>query len=277
MRIFTFLLFGLLLGCVDESTSDTSLPMNENWLFFPCTMGDDQAFIYLNVGIVDTISDAPQSLAELRLKYKSPHPNGLPTNEEFEAVKEIEDRIESYSKGGGDWYVGRATVGGHRIFHIYTSRDEESWKEFVSTLCIESGYDIKLSHTEDPKHLGYHNDLYPTKDDWQVIGDLRVIENLEENGDDGSESRKIDHFVYFPDKASSVEFVNWAEKDRFTEEPEYSHATDEDKYCVRLFHNGTLKLDDITSHTIALRRKAVEYGGDYDGWETPVMKPEDNK
>jgi hypothetical protein len=33
-----------------------------------------------------------------------------------------------------------------------------------------------------------------------------------------------------------------------------------------------MRLNDITSHTLALRRKAVEYGGDYDGWETPVIK-----
>jgi hypothetical protein len=28
----------------------------------------------------------------------------------------------------------------------------------------------------------------------------------------------------------------------------------------------------ISHRTIALRRKALEHGGDYDGWETPVVK-----
>ena len=49
-------------------------------------------------------------------------------------------------------------------------------------------------------------------------------------------------------------------------------TTDDGKFRVRFAHKGTLRLPDITSHTIALRRKASELGGDYDGWETPVCK-----
>jgi hypothetical protein len=49
-------------------------------------------------------------------------------------------------------------------------------------------------------------------------------------------------------------------------------TTDDGKFRVRFSNEGTLRLPDITSHTIALRRKASELGGDYDGWETPVCK-----
>lgn len=251
--------------------------MSDDWQFFPCSMGDDQAFIFVDVGIADTITTAPKALAKLRLTYKSPTPNGLPTHNEFEPVKEIEDRISSYSKANGDWYVGRITVGGHRFFYIYTTKVQSAWTDFVTTLSVNSGYDIRLSFREDAEHSGYRDDLCPTEDDWQVIKDLRVIENLEREGDDGSQSRKVDHWIYFDDKASSVDFVVWAENDRFTEEPEHSHATDDGKYCVRLYHHGTMKIGDISSHTIALRRKAAEYGGDYDGWETPILKSQDNE
>jgi hypothetical protein len=30
--------------------------------------------------------------------------------------------------------------------------------------------------------------------------------------------------------------------------------------------------DDISGHTLELSRKAKELGGEYDGWETMVMK-----
>lgn len=240
-------------------------------------MGDDQAFIYVNTGISDAISSAPSSLAKLRLTYKSPREDGLPTNEEFGPVNAIEDRIVGFAKEGNDRYVGRATVGGHRIFYVYTSRDEQSWMKFMEKLGTESGYDIRLAYSDDPDHRGYRDDLYPTEDDWQVIKDLQVIENLESHGDDGSECRKVDHWIYFDSKQSTVDFVIWAENDRFTEESEHSHETDDGKYCVRMFHHGTLKIGDISSHTIALRRKAAEYGGDYDGWETPILNRRDNR
>ncbi len=237
-------------------------------------MGDDQAFIYLNTGISDTIDSVPSSLAKLRLTYKSPRKNGLPTNEEFEPVSAIEDQIESFAKEVNDRYVGRVTVDGQRIFYVYTSRDQATWLKFIGNLGLESGYDITLAYMDDPNHSAYRDDLYPTEDDWQVIKDLQVIENLRSHGDDGSESRKVDHWIYFESKQSSVDFVIWAENDRFTEEPEHSHETDDGKYCVRLFHQGTLKIADISSHTITLRRKAAEHGGDYDGWETPILMPE---
>ena len=246
--------------------------MSDDWQFFPCSIRGDQAFIYLNVGLAKTISDAPSHLAKVSLTYQSPSQNGLPTREEFEAVSQIEDRIEEFSKDSGDWYVGRVTVSGQRHFYVYTGRLERAWHDFVARLRAESGYEIKVSCNEDADHRGYHDDLYPTEDDWQVIQDLQVIENLERNDDDGSAMRKVDHWVYFPDKASSVDFVIWAENDRFTEEPQFSHETDEGKYCVRLFHHGTIKIEDISSHTIALRRKAADLGGSYEGWEAPVVK-----
>lgn len=264
------------MGCTHNTKTKAHLEMAEatdQWHFFPCSMGKDQAFIYLNTGISDTIRSAPPSLAKLRLTYKAPRDDGLPTNAEFEPVNAIEDQIEAYSDEGNDWYVGRVTVGGHRIFYVYTSRGEPSWMQFMKKLGTETGYDIRLAYQDDPDHRGYYDELYPTEDDWQVIADLQVIESLEGYGDDGSESRKIDHWIYFDDKPSSVDFVIWAENDRFTEEPEHSHETDDGKYCVRLFHHGTLTIGDISSHTIALRRKAAEYGGAYAGWETPIQKP----
>jgi hypothetical protein len=44
---------------------------------------------------------------------------------------------------------------------------------------------------------------------------------------------------------------------------------------VRLHHEGPARIDDVSHHTIALRRKAEELGADYVGWETPEIKPVD--
>ncbi len=37
-------------------------------------------------------------------------------------------------------------------------------------------------------------------------------------------------------------------------------------------HEGTMELEDITHHTIAINRKVRELGGDYDGWETTIER-----
>lgn len=250
--------------------------MSDNWEFFPCAMGEDRAYIFIDLGIADSIDKAPTLNVRIVLTYKAPRPDGLPTNEEFNPVSAIEDHIKDFSDLAEDWYVGRVTVSGRRYFYVYTNRDQQSWQEFVATLSAETGYEIKTDFREDANHSAYFDDLYPTPDDWQVIKDQQVIEELNRHGDDGTAVRKVDHWIYFDDKEKLRNFLKWANSDRFTYEPENSHKTDDGRFCVRLFHEGTIRLADITSHTIALRRKAEELGGKYDGWETPVMTSDDS-
>jgi hypothetical protein len=247
--------------------------MSDAWEYFPCTMGEDRAFIFVDVGVAETIKQAPPSLAKVRLAYRDPHENGLPKNEEFEAARAIEARLEEFVAKRSAWYVGRVTVAGHRYFYVYTSPDEAPWPEFVGRLAGETGYDLKCSFRDDPEHKAYWSDLYPTDDDWRVIKDLRVIEQLQEQGDDGTEPRQIDHWAYFDNEAAAQPFVAWAQGDRFTHDAAHSGLTDDrKKYCVRLWHHGAVDIAGISSHTIALRRKALEHGGDYDGWETQVLE-----
>ena len=62
--------------------------MTDHWEFFPCMMGEDQAFIFTDVGVKDQLSEqAPERLLKVRLDYKAPSENGLPTEEEFEPAK----------------------------------------------------------------------------------------------------------------------------------------------------------------------------------------------
>lgn len=245
--------------------------MSDDWHFYPCTMGTDRAFIFFDYGIRESIDLAPKQLAVLRLKYKTPNENGLPTNAEFPPVSTIEDRLVPFSEKHGGYFVGRITVQGHRYFYVYLN-DVSPLEGFAGEISADFDYQIEFSMRDDAKHEGYWNELFPTDDDWQVIMDLQVLENLEKHGDDGSTLRIVEHWSYFSDEHSANAFVQWAVADRFTYQPQYSGSEDDGRRCIRLSHTGTLNLDDITSHTIALRRKASELGGEYDGWEVPVVK-----
>lgn len=236
-------------------------------------MGDDQAFILLNVGIKETIDkDAPKRLAKLQLKFKITTPNGLPAQEEFNELVAIERQLERFAKRNGDWYVGRITVAGQRRFYIYISVADHLWSNFADRSSSETGYELSTEYRDDPEHNGYWQNLFPSNDDWQVINDLKVIEAAAKHGDDGSASRQVDHWIYFEDEAAAKSFVAWAQCDRFSLLSEESRLNDDGSYCVRLTHNGSLSLGDITSHTLVLNRKAREFGGNYDGWETFIVK-----
>ena len=73
-----------------------------DWKFFPCQIGEDLAFIYVDVAAGKDIRRAPPMLAKVRLTYQAPRPNGLPTQEEFEAVRAIEEKLERFARRGKD-------------------------------------------------------------------------------------------------------------------------------------------------------------------------------
>lgn len=246
--------------------------MAEEWEFFPCSMGKHRAFIFVNVALKDIIEHAPTTLCKVRLKYRHTHPDGLPTNEDYEPAKAIEDRLAAFAAEAKDWYVGRVTVDRHRYFYFFTTQNESAWKKLAKALTAQFGFVLDVSCQDDPSHSGYLKDLYPTADDWRVIQDMKVIDAVQNAGDDGSQARQIDHWCYFDSDHAARRFIVWAVENGFEHDAEGSGRDEDGRYRVRLRHSGTLEISDITHYTITLRRKAEELGGEYDGWETPVIR-----
>lgn len=246
--------------------------MSDNWIYYPCQMGDFRAYILFDHGIRDMIDEvAGTHHLWSRIAFKRPRTDGLPDRDEFEELCAFEDDLTAMLAKHGGLYIGRVSVRGQRFFHIYTSdASEDSWSSRLQAVGDRHGYQVELVLKPDPDREGYWKHLYPGEDDWQVIRDLGVLEELRKSGDDGATSRKFDHWAYFPELAAAGKFADWARGDGYFEVK--VTRKDDGQFCVRLAHNGTAELADITSHTIALARRARELAGSYDGWETPVCK-----
>lgn len=248
--------------------------MSDKWIFFPCQMGVHRASIFYDHGIRDSIDAiAPPQLLNVQVTIKQPQPNGLPNNEEFSSLCALEDDLISLVKRNDSFYVGRVTVDGNREYYIYTHDSELAWAERLEMLAASHDYVVKLVVRQDENHDGYWKELFPTPDDWQVIKDMQVLESLEEHGDDGTASRRIDHWAYFPTPLAAAQFSTWAIEQGYTIDENYT--LDDGSFRVCFAHEGTIRLDDISSHTIKIRRMASELGGEYDGFETPVCAPSD--
>ena len=161
--------------------------------------------------------------------YKQPAENGLPTNEEFEAVSALEDDLNGFLAGTQDAYVGRVTTKGYRHSCLHDARRAD-----VEGICPgpggRSGYVIQGLVEDDAARNGYWKDLYPTPDDWCVIHDMGVVEQLKKAGDDSTVHPKIDHWLYFPSEAAAGPFLAWATADRFTHDAENSGAVEGRRY-----------------------------------------------
>lgn len=247
--------------------------MSDQWEFFPCQMGDDVAMIFYDHGIRESINElAPDRRVRFDLTYTAPASNGMPTDQEFEPVKAIEDSIEAFCSGNAGYYVGRVTVAGHRYFYCYSDSKPELIEQYAVLLRESSGYRIEYTLTDDPKKEGYWKDLFPTPDDWRVILDSKVIEALRNNGDPLVESRRIDHWAYFKNRSEASRFAAWAESKQYRIEKVHKRKVFSRETGVQFFRTDLPAPNKISSITVELQRKAEEMGGEYDGWETEVRR-----
>jgi regulator of RNase E activity RraB len=247
--------------------------MSDNWKYFPCQMGDDSASIFFDYGIHDTVDQLPTQLLRVHVPFKQPREDGMPTNAEADALFAIEDALQGLVAERKAYYVGRVTVGGQRHFQIYTPGSKDDWAPGLRDICNRFGYQLSFDLDSDPEHNGYRKDLYPTDDDWQVIADIGVLESLAKHGDDASAMHTIEHFAYFPSEAVATEFSNWLRELGYVVSRRSSNP--DGQFCVEFTHQGTVRLPDISSHSVKLRRQAKKMGGNYDGWGTLVCKPGD--
>lgn len=235
-------------------------------------MGEhNAASIFFDHGIGEAIDQvAPSQLLKVRIPLKRPRADGLSAEDEFEELIEFEDNLQALVQKHESNYVGRATAHGCRIFYIYTPDPEKEWASALRALGQQHGYELSFDLQSDENHAGYWEELFPTEDDWQVIKDLKVIEALEKHGDDGSASRLVHHWAFFPTDDAAQQFCRWIKEHGYFVDGD--DATDDGRISVQFSHEGSVRLQDLTSHTVALRRKAEELEGEYDGWEVPVCE-----
>jgi hypothetical protein len=245
--------------------------MTDQWNIYPSQMGERRVFIFYDHGISESIDAiAPGQLLRVRARLQESRPDGMPTDDEFSRLEELERRLEALVEQLESMYVGRVTVDGYRQFYIYTRDAEGEWAPLLRSLGNDLKYSLAFDIKPDERHEGYWRELYPTDDDWQVIMDLQLIDVLLKNGDDGTTKRCIDHWAYFPSPSAAESFSQWVNEHGYRLVA--SENTDDGQFQVRFSHEGSVQFPDISSLTIALRRKSIELGGKYDGWETPACR-----
>ncbi|WP_457351967.1 DUF695 domain-containing protein [Roseateles sp. P5_D6] len=246
--------------------------MADAWETFPAQMGEHLAYISFNKSYAEIAEKDPRTyLFQVRLQFKRPTPRGMPTGEEFPDVSRVEDLLDAAVVSGGGLEVGRLTVKGHRTFYFYVPFQEQKAKEIVASVSGQTTYQLQYSVELDQAKGGFWKELYPSVDDWQVIGDLRVLDSLRTQGDVAEAPREVSHWAYFPAQSQARQFADWANLNFYAVNSVES-TDDKKKVVVRFTHKGNMELADITRHTIAINRKARELGGNYDGWETSVER-----
>jgi hypothetical protein len=246
--------------------------MSDNWDFYLCRVDDEPASIFVDLGIARSAPTADYPyLAYISLHMQKPRTDGLSSQEEYESLSNIENRLSSLLDDNIAIYVGRNTSGGCRDYYFF-AREVNAWKDLVSSAMMEfPDYKYDLGSHHDPDWKTYFAFLYPSDEDMERVHNRRVCESLESKGDLLNLPREIDHWIYFSDEESLTTFIATANKQGFkirgfltSKEPGKTHG-------VQLFRKDLPSFENIDDVTLPLYRAAKEAGGQYDGWESIVI------
>lgn len=105
----------------------------------------------------------------------------------------------------------------------------------------------------------------------QIDANLGVINSLRNAGDKLTASREVFHWIYFKNESDKNNYLKEVIKKGFVL---VSSNTIKDKFPYQLQIKRIDKVDEdsVNKYVIYLWEKAVEYNGDYDGWETSIEK-----
>lgn len=246
-----------------------------NWDFYMCRLDDKPAFIFLPLDLLKQnppLATYPH-LFLVRLHFLHPREDGLSSQEEFDTLVTIEDSVQAaVTAEQAAVYAGRVTTDGYRAFVFYTAAPERSQEQVAQVMRGFPAYEYSTSTRPDENWNLYREFLYPAPKQFESIQNRRVLASLEKNGDPLTQGREIDHWAHFPTAQARDRFVRMALELGYSLRPDGAAKADRG-FPARMFRVDVPSYANIDDVTWPLHEAAAEVGGEYDGWESPAVRP----
>ncbi len=262
----------------EEFQNDKKIDNNnheEEWDFYFSNVDDIIGSFYIDLGLskVAPLIDKP-NLIWLSLKMNNPREDGLSSNDEFDKLSEIEDRLQEFMTGRhNSIYAGRLTSNNHRDFYFYFGDTILYEKTISEAMVVFPSYTYDYGVKKDIEWESYFEFMYPNPRQFQSIQNRRVIDNLEYNGDPLTKERQVDHWIYFKKQEDRERFlVKIKDKGFQIINQDYDEDNSEFPYMLQIARVDKVDIDSVNDYTLNLWELAERFNGDYDGWETSVEK-----
>lgn len=246
--------------------------MEASWHTYLTQFDKDLASVAVDTKAADRSASRLGHLIILRIKAIKFRTNGLPAQEDFDDIYNLEDRIQAELVGEETNYVGRLVVCGSYFLHLYTSQPQRDLERIKALVAGLKDRQTEVEVKSDQEWKTYRDVLYPTPEDWQQIKDGEVLNTLQKHGDDLSKPRQVDHWLFFSNAQGRDGAAERLVAQGFTiicrRDPDECHK----QWTLQVQRCDSVQSQDITHLTISLLHLAKEFGGDYDGWETSVEK-----
>lgn len=247
--------------------------MQEYWELYMKSVDGHPASVLFNAGISEELilEDKPY-LGFIKLQMNEPSDKGFMSESEEIILSNIEDRLEMealrYRIGN---YVGRIISDG-KVTFLYYLKYAFEWPDVVkAAMTYFQEYSYEYGTKEDEQYLVYQNLLYPTEIEWQMIHNHKVCDRLFQNGDNLILPRAIEHTAYFRTADGRESYGQKLREDSYNIK-EFFETELELGFGIRFYRIDRPYYYDIDAITIKLIEWARLYSGEYDGWETSIVK-----
>jgi uncharacterized protein (TIGR01619 family) len=248
----------------------------EDWAIYFTTIQENQiGAILVDIGLV---SIAPVETKPFLLTFATlmnhPDENGLSSASENQTLNQIEDGlIESLVSKHQAIYAGRLKAAGRIQSYFYCEKTDEIEDTISEAKFNYPTYNFQHKFSEERDWETYFEILYPEPIEMQSIQNGRVIENLQEHGDSLEKERLVEHWIYFKSETDRESFLD-AIKDKGFEVvgKDETDSRDDSPFALRLSRLDKVDYKSVDKYVLYLWQTAQEFGGDYDGWETFVVK-----
>lgn len=232
--------------------------------------------VVVDLGLRKVAPMADRATATLvRARLLRPQSNGLPGAEESARLDSLEERlVQGLARVGGHVYAGRFSQRGIRTFHFFTADTAGQAAALRDAFAAFPEYAWLARSLPDSGWSNYLDALYPPPRELELIGDRRLVDQLQRQGDALARPRVVEHFLRFPSKISRMEFLRQPGMEAFTVAamPEADSTGKEMPYLLQLRRDDVPDLAFVDRVLRPLREKAGRYRGRYEGWETYLVK-----
>lgn len=248
--------------------------MTEEWNIYLCNVNSKLASILIDLGLR---ADAPIAskpwLLWLWIRFNNPRFDGLHDSKEAPTLYAIADALTAEMKKCRALLSGRISTAGRWELYFY-GETREGFEEAVAAALVKfPDYKVDLGAQEDKRWDQYLHVLYPSDENLQRIKTRELLDLLVTKGDVLNVPREVQHWMYFPSENARADFRKAAGSAGFSIVSDLDPNSD-----------GALPFGLIVSRTQAIEPSLIDQtviepfqlsrqcDGEYDGWETPVIK-----
>lgn len=251
----------------------------QSWNFYLTRIENQPASIRLNLALakIAPLEQYPTHFL-IEIKMNDVGESGMGTDTEYNRLCTIEDQINDITDDMPCLLVGLIRCAGTFEMYFY-AENEFAFETLEAKLKAINGieYDLKIREN-DTEWDTYFDFLHPSPYEMHTIHNMHIINSLKEQGDNGQTPRDVNFWAYFETQTDAKNFSKEAQKEGFSEvycgvlEREEEEESLPEIFQVQLCKETSLEWGIANNFCFQLMQLAEKHNGNYDGWETIVLK-----